>query len=221
MPDQHSTNMIKETAKIIPHGFLVAFEGIDGSGKTSIARMVSSHLNDCGYNAVYLREPTDGPYGKQLRAIMVSGDARDPLSEFDLFLKDRKEDVEQNINPVLSAGGIVCIDRYYISSMAYQGALGLDPEMIRETNEKFAPVPDLILRFNVNIDEALKRIKSTRSDGPNQFEQRDYQEKVNRIFDSMQFSQMIEIDADQNLQDVFQSTISIIVPMLKSVEVTA
>src|SRR5690606_18005812 len=126
-----------------PGGRLIAFEGIDGSGKTTMARRIAATLSEAGYNAIYLCEPTNGPYGRQLRELFVSPAPRDPAKEFELFLKDRQEDVHQNIQPVLDAGGIVCIDRYYISSMAYQGALGIDPAVIQRENEAFAPAPDL------------------------------------------------------------------------------
>src|SRR5690606_35569687 len=108
------------------------FEGIDGSGKTTTARRIAETLSAAGYHAKYLREPTDGPHGRKLRELMTQPGERDVQEEFRLFLLDRREDVDQHIDPLLQAGGIVCIDRYYISSMAYQGALGLDPAHIRQ-----------------------------------------------------------------------------------------
>jgi len=196
--------------KKTPGGFLIAFEGIDGSGKTTVARAVTSQLIKAGYEAAYLREPTDGPFGRQLREVMLSSQERNPQREFELFLQDRREDVELNIKPLLARGGVACIDRYYISSMAYQGALGLSPQMIQEANEAFAPIPDVILRFVVPIDLALERISGSRPDGANQFEKREYLERVDSEFARMSFPQMIEIDAAESQTDVFGKVWSLI-----------
>jgi dTMP kinase len=192
--------------KTILGGLLIAFEGIDGSGKTTMAKRTAEVLQSLGYNAVYLREPTDGPHGRRLREIMVSSEMRDPEAEFELFLLDRREDVLNNINPVLQTGGIVCIDRYYVSSMAYQGALGLDAELIRQENEKFAPVPDIILHYIVPVETALQRINASRKDGANQFEKREYLEKVEQEFNRMNFPQIKTISTTQSLESVFQDT---------------
>lgn len=196
--------------KSIPGGLLIAFEGIDGTGKTTMAKRTAEALKHQGYYAIYLREPTDGPHGRRLREIMMSPEMRNPQLEFELFILDRQEDVQLSIKPVLQAGGIVCIDRYYVSSMAYQGALGLDPEHIRQENEQFAPVPDLILHYTVPVETALERIQNSRADGANAFEKRDYLEKVQAEFSRMNFVQMKEISADQPLETVFQNTWTIV-----------
>lgn len=182
-------------ANVVPGGLLVAFEGVDGAGKTTQAIETCKALQELGYEAVYLKEPSDGPIGRKLREMMVSKVDRDYQEEFELFLQDRQHDVEQNIQPVLKRGGIVCIDRYYISSMAYQGALGLDPGYIRNENEKIAPQPDLILYFSLPLEESLRRILQSRDGGQNQFELREYQERVQTIFEQMDFAQMKRIDA--------------------------
>lgn len=211
-----AVNLPNPVSKTVAGGLLIAFEGIDGCGKTTMARRTADELRRQGYKAVYLREPTDGPHGRRLREIMLSSEKRNPQLEFDLFLLDRQQDVQSNIVPALQAGGIVCIDRYYISSMAYQGALGLDPNMIQHKNEQFAPAPDLILRYVVSIETALKRISTSRSDGANQFETQEYLEKVNQVFDGMNFPQMQNISADQTQDDVFKETWNVINNKLRS-----
>lgn len=183
-------------------GLLVAFEGVDGAGKTSQAKLAVEYLQGLGHQAVYLKEPTDGPIGRKLRQMMVSNTDRDYMEEFRLFLEDRAEDVRLNIRPVLEAGGIVCIDRYYISSMAYQGALGLDPEFIRQENEKIAPRPDLILLFSLPLEESLRRITASRPEGQNLFELREYQEKVQAIFNAMQMPNVVRVDASRTFEQV-------------------
>lgn len=152
-------------------------------------------LHSVGYPAVYLKEPTDGAIGQKLRHMMVHNRKRDHMEEFQLFLQDRAEDVRLNIRPMLDRGGVVCIDRYYISSMAYQGALGLDPQFIRTENEKIAPVPDCVLYFRLPLEESLRRIIASRPEGHNLFEIRSYQEKVRSIFEHMDLPNFHAIDA--------------------------
>lgn len=177
-------------------GLLLAFEGIDGAGKTTQAKAAVEELKRRGFDAVYLREPTDGPHGTRLRQLMAAGrDSVSPREEFELFLADRAYDVEHNIRPALEMGKIVCIDRYYPSSMAYQGALGIDPEEIRRANEAFAPRPDVILFFRVPVEIGTARIRDSRTEGQNLFEHQSYLENVAAIFERMSFPQMVRLDA--------------------------
>ena len=196
-------------------GFLIAFEGVDGSGKTTQARRVTNLLDASGYDAVYLREPSDGPVGQRIRSIMVAGrDKVTPEEEFRLFLDDRADDVKSNIAPALRRGAVVCIDRYYISSMAYQGALGLDPEFIRNENEKIAPVPDLVLYFRLDVETAAARITAARTGGQNLFEARAYQEAVAVQFEKMKFPGMVALDAAAPPDELTDQIMETIRPLL-------
>lgn len=202
--------MTISAAKTVPGGLLIAFEGIDGSGKTTMARRSADALCAAGYHAKYLCEPTDGPHGRELRAMFTAPGPRDARREFELFLKDRQEDVANNIRPLMDAGGIVCIDRYYISSMVYQGALGIDMEEIRQANEAFAPVPDVILHFSLPVDVALERIRSNRRDGANNFEAEENLRRVSELFEQLDFRQLVSIDASGDEACVFDQVWSIL-----------
>lgn len=202
-------------------GKLVAFEGADGVGKTTQAKMAVDALNRQGIDAVFLFEPTrTSRWGIQLRESMQNGRCT-PQEEFELFKLDRKFDVETNILPALQAGQVVCIDRYYISSMAYQGALGLSdltPEFIRRENEVFAPEPDLLLYFHLPLDEALRRITATRGESLNTFELEDYQQRVHRIYATQvldKFSNVRQIDAMPSPQDVSQNVLREILALFR------
>lgn len=76
---------------------------------------------------------------------------------------------------------MVILDRYYFSTMAYQGARGLDPTEIRVVNESFAPVPDLLLILDLDVSEALTRI-DRRGEQADEFEQRESLERCRSIF---------------------------------------
>src|SRR5262245_31030289 len=123
-------------------GLLIAFEGIDGAGKTTQARRLVSDLTERGVPAIYTKEPTDGPHGRAIRATATTG-RLPPAEELALFVADRREHVAGELEPALTAGTCVVIDRYYLSTAAYQGARGLDPARILTDNEAFAPAPDV------------------------------------------------------------------------------
>ncbi|HSH14189.1 MAG TPA: dTMP kinase, partial [Desulfurivibrionaceae bacterium] len=126
-------------------GLLIAVEGIDGTGKSSQVRLLAETLKGKGYPVVVTREPTDGPYGRQIRSFFLKRQQLSPEAELELFMNDRRQHVRELVAPALAAGEIVITDRYYLSTAAYQGAAGRDPEEIMTANEAFAPVPDLVL----------------------------------------------------------------------------
>lgn len=168
-------------------GALVVLEGIDGAGKSTQAARVAEALRADGYDVVTSREPTDGPFGRRIREIAREGRAAlAPEDELTLFLQDRRVHVSTLIEPALAAGRVVVLDRYYLSTMAYQGALGLDPAEIQWLNEAFAPPPDLALILTLPVPEALARIRAGRADGLDpRFEQAEYLERVAAIFEGM------------------------------------
>ncbi len=169
--------------KRISRGVLFVIEGIDGSGKTTQAERLADSLSADGYDVARLREPTDGRWGKEIReAAHANREREDPEREYRLFLLDRQENVRENITPALAAGKIVILDRYYFSTMAYQGARGLDPGRIRAENEAFAPVPDRVFFISITVAEGLRRISRGR-DGFTSFEKEEYLGRVKEIFD--------------------------------------
>ena len=189
--------------KQLRKGLLIAFEGIDGAGKTTQARLAQSALEAQSYRCMFLREPTDGPYGQRIRALARKGRfTLTPMEEFNLFIEDRKEDVAKNISPALAQKKIVLIDRYYYSSIAYQGALGLDKDFIQRENEKIAPRPDLIFYLNMPVKLGRERICTNRQDRLTLFEDHDYLEHVKANFDALQDPEIIPIDATQSEEQI-------------------
>lgn len=185
----------------------IVLEGIDGTGKSTQAKRLAEHFRSLGKTVTLSREPTDGPWGTLLRNSANTG-RLSPEEELETFLKDRRQHVEEKIAPALAAGHVVILDRYYFSTMAYQGARGFDPLKIREDNELFAPVPDLLLILDLEVDTALSRIGS-RGDTANEFEQRANLERCRRIFLSLKdepFARLI--DANRTADDVSQSILA-------------
>jgi len=170
----------------MPPGFLIALEGVDGAGKTTQARLLAAALQQRGREVVLTQEPTTGPQGQKLRSYL-QGPTRHliPEEELALFLADRREHVEQVIQPALAAGKVVISDRYYYSSVAYQWALGLDPAHILALNETFAPRPDLVIILKVPLKTAWARRVQGRSEPRQLSESPEYLERVAAIYDTL------------------------------------
>ena len=181
---------------------LVAFEGIDGTGKSTQIRLLAETLRDMGHNVQVTREPTDGPVGQRIRELFTSRAEVSQEEELELFLADRRQHVAEVIKPALSAGRIVLTDRYYLSTAAYQGAAGLDPAEIIRRNEQFAPVPDLVLLLVVPPALGVKRIRTLRGESLNAFEQEKELKKVAEIFDLLDRGYIRRIDASQSVEEV-------------------
>lgn len=182
-------------------GLFIVIEGIDGTGKSTQARRLAGWFESQGREVVLSREPTNGPWGKQLRESAATGRLA-PDDELRYFLNDRQQHVAETIAPALAAGKVVILDRYYFSTMAYQGARGFDPAEIRRRNETFAPVPDLLLILDLELDAALGRIGS-RGDSANEFEQRDNLRRCREIFLALQHEPFARvIDSNGTVEEV-------------------
>jgi dTMP kinase len=182
-------------------GALIVIEGIDGAGKSTQAKSLLRRLRAKGFPAVYFREPSRGKWGRELKQMARRAGSLTPEQELELFLKDRRENVERNLRPALAAGKIIVLDRYYFSTIAYQGAKGLDRDRIRRLNERFAPKPDLVFILDLKAGEGLARI-SGRKTKDVLFERESYLVKVRRIFRSFRGARFVHIDARRNKRDI-------------------
>lgn len=182
-------------------GLFIVLEGIDGTGKSTQARRLGERFTAQGREVVLSREPTDGPWGAKVRESGGSG-RMSPQEELECFIKDRRQHVEELIAPSLAAGKVVILDRYYFSTMAYQGARGFDHDEIRRMNEAFAPVPDLLLILDLDVDLALQRI-GARGDTANEFEKRESLQRCRDIFLSLADEKFAAvIDSSASLDEV-------------------
>lgn len=178
-------------------GLLIAVEGIDGAGKTTIANHLCDFLSKKGYKCVVLKEPSESIYGKMIKSLKSRPD---PETEMELFLKDREMDVKDRILPALEEGKIVIMDRYYYSNIAYQSARGLNADRIRELNEGIAPKPDLVILLDLSPSKALERIKNREKISI--FEEKDYLENVRQKFREIADERTVIINAERDLEFV-------------------
>jgi len=143
-------------------GFFISFEGIEGSGKTTLARELTDILRSKGYDVVLTREPGGPVTGELLRDIILKKKIEfDPWAELFVMLAARRENVVKIIYPALREGKIVVADRFSDSSIAYQGyGRGLPRKIISRFN-KFATMslkPNLTFLVDLPVEEGLKRI---------------------------------------------------------------
>jgi dTMP kinase len=143
----------------------ITLEGPDGSGKSTQAIRLAEEVTARGYNVFLSREPGGSPIGEQIRQILFNLDntKMHPKTEFLLFSASRAQHVYQMILPHLQKGGIVISDRYFHSSLAYQGyGHELDLDHLKRITS-FATgglIPDLILLLDLPVKEGLHRRKS-------------------------------------------------------------
>ena len=182
-------------------GILFVFEGIDGAGKTTQALALMERLKQRGFKVVFFREPSEGKWGRLIKQKAAQENSITPEEELALFQKDRKENVRLNLKPAMKNRKIVLLDRYYFSTMAYQGAKGIDPEYILSLNQKFAVEPDLVFIFDIDARNGLNRIRN-RKNLDLLFEREDYLIQVGKIFNMIRGKNIRHLDAQLPQEEI-------------------
>jgi dTMP kinase len=159
----------------------IVFEGIDGSGKTTLSEMLFKYFTKSGIPAVKDHEPTEGNWGIQIRK-MLQNDAANADELLKLFIKDREDDVSINIQPALKKRKVIILDRYYFSNAAYQGTMGISPvSIIQENRKKKFPEPDRVYLVDIDPELAIKRIVR-RNNKAEIFEKMEFLKKAREIY---------------------------------------
>jgi dTMP kinase len=158
-------------------GTFITFEGGEGSGKSTQAKILATRLRDNGHEVVLTREPGGSPGAEAIRALLVTGEAErwTPLTETLLFLAARADHVAKVIAPALEKGAVVICDRFVDSTFVYQGiARGLGTTVLRGllASVPNMPTPDLTFILDIDPREGLKR-SAARANGENRFEKFD------------------------------------------------
>lgn len=161
-------------------GIFIVFEGGDGAGKTTQVARLAQRLEAAGREVVKLVEPTHGPIGSEIRRRAREGPPLGAREELDLFVADRRRNVEDAVRPALARGAVVVQDRYYFSTAAYQAArpeLGLTPEDVVALHD-WAPRADRVVLLDLPVAGGLDRVRRR---GPGDaFEEVGRQEAVRR-----------------------------------------
>jgi dTMP kinase len=191
----------QKVPQLIPGGLFIVFEGIDGTGKSTQLHLLAEKLRQLGYAVVATREPTNGPYGQKIRELFVDRGSVSREEELELFIADRDQHVKEIIKPALSDGCVVICDRYYLSTIAYQGANGMDQDLIMKKNEDF-PVPDLAIILEIEPAHGIHRIQNQRHEHPNTFEEKANLQKVAGIFSTMRQDYIERINGSDSIENV-------------------
>ena len=158
-------------------GLFIVLEGIDGSGKTTLARSLKTRLeSELGIDVVLTAEPTDGPIGRLLR----SEDIDSPRAEALLFVADRACHTEEMASLVRAGKTVIC-DRYYASTLAYQSAAlngpDLDYGLLVGMNDAVTEEPDITFLLDLDPEASGARVDS-RGEQKSKFERLEYQRRV-------------------------------------------
>ncbi|OYT50827.1 MAG: dTMP kinase [Desulfurococcales archaeon ex4484_204] len=191
--------------------YLIAIEGIDGSGKTTVAKIVVEKLREWGYPATYTYEPFDKRFVEILER---EGPLLGPIFEALVMAADRYYHIERVIKPALEGGDTVVLDRYHYSSIAYQGARGADVEWIKKLNA-FVIKPDLAIYLDIppRVGVLRKRkaweVMEKRKLG--------YLERIDLLSNVRELylrlvgeGELVYVDANRGLEDVIREVLSLI-----------
>lgn len=145
-------------------GFFITFEGIEGTGKSTHIKKLSSFLKNQGYKVIITKEPGGTHIGLQIRKILLDPKNKnlEPLAELFLLLADRSQHIIEEIIPFLKKGYIVLSDRYADSSIAYQSAgRNLENSMVQKLNQiaKHSLEPNLTFLLDATLETSLHKVK--------------------------------------------------------------
>ena len=192
---------------------LIAFEGLDGSGKTTQARLLSEKLSQ-SYSCILTKEPTDGPIGLFAKNKLTDSTNKDTMENTlvmeAFFIADRIDHVNSIIRPGLEAGKIVISDRYVLSTIAYGGVVGIDTAWLSELNKSF-PVPDITFLMDLDTQEAMERLKS-RAEKPQIFENKEFLRVARYVYknEAQKFKNAHIIDASRSQEDIAREIFNIV-----------
>ncbi len=206
-------------------GFLVV-DGVNGAGKSTLIESISSYLAEKNQQLILTREPgSNSAVGAAVRKLLMDPEISMPdRSELFLFLADRAAHVEQVIEPALATGKRVLSDRYYYSTLAFQGyGRQFDLSSIKEMNA-FAIntcLPDLCIMLDLDAEEGLRRTKSRNSDESDRLEaeELDFHKRLQKGFLEIADSckePVLVVDASQSAEEVFQTVLPALDSWLES-----
>lgn len=193
-------------------GTFICIEGIDASGKTTHTHRLVRNLRHRGFDAIYTTEPSPGEIGNFIRRYVLQRKTRVPsVVEALLFAVDRVDHLEKRIKPALRQGKTVVSDRYIFSSLAYQGAAGLDLNWIKEINKSVLS-PDLAIYIDVPPEVVVKRMKQKRS----VMESLQIQRKVRELYMKLvKNGQLVLIDGNRPKDNVAKDILAVVLNFLE------
>lgn len=202
-------------------GKFITLEGCEGSGKSSILKLIEAKLKEDGVPFILSREPGGTPISEQIRNVILdkANTAMDPVTEALLYAASRRQHLVELVVPTLEKGINVLSDRYLDSSIAYQGgARGLGREKVLEINSPAIEgiYPDLTILFDIEPELGLKRISANKNREVNRLdlEKLDFHHKVRNAFLEEAHNpnrKFAIIDASKSIEEVFSDAYSVLI----------
>ncbi len=191
----------------------IVFEGIDGAGTTTQINLLRKKYTEgrSDVNFFFSSEPTSRETGVFLRRVLKGEIRTKPQTAVYLFAADRHEHIfgEHGVFSHTNAGAIEVSDRYFFSSLAYQG-VSIGPSLPEKVNEDF-PLPELLFFFNISAEEAMTRIEA-RGEEKEIFEKREALEKISAEYkkvinryeadSSRTGMRVVRIDASARIEEI-------------------
>jgi len=214
-------------------GLFITFEGLEGCGKTTQAKMLYNLFNKQGIPSIFTKEPGGTRIGQKIRKILLDqkNDGMDYKAEMLLFLASRAENVRLIILPALEEGKIVISDRFYDSTTAYQGyGRGIDLKTIKNLNTLVVgrAIPDITFFLDIEPQEGLKRSTAFSHSREIRFEEEFMNKKIiggklflERVRDgyyqlSREEAERIKvINANRDRKEIFEDIIKIVNKKIK------
>ena len=185
----------------------IVFEGLDGSGKSTQQQLLNAKLKSDKISTISFREPGSTMIGNQIVEILQSDQKLSPLSELLLFYVSRSAIIEEKIKPALDNHDVVICDRYFYSSIAYQGyGRGIDINFINQINDQVVKniIPDLIFYMDINWEEKKNR-KGINVKDRFEKEDRNFHNKVRSGYQSLAKTDLDKwkiIDAEEDVNKI-------------------
>ncbi|MDR0372703.1 MAG: dTMP kinase [Nitrososphaerota archaeon] len=199
---------------MVENGIFVVIEGLDGSGKTTQAKILAQRLSET-YSTYLTAEPSRGKIGTFIRERCLYEQTRLPIeAEALLFAADRIEHMQTELKPALDQGKLVICDRYLYSSLAYQGSSGLSLDWIKTINAR-ALQPDFSIFLDVSPERVLERLHRKKS----VMETMETQRKVREVYlKFVENGELIRVDGDKTREAVADEMYAKVLDLLRPVK---
>ncbi len=198
--------------------FFVSFEGIEGSGKSTQARLLYEYLSKKGYTVILTGEPGGTEIGLKIRELLLSVEHKGmvPITELLLYNASRVEHIKEIILPAINRGAIVITDRFSDSTVAYQGyGSGIDFNLIGSIERAVTGGlrPDITILLDLDVEVGLKRNRGINKTDRLELEDIEFHKKVRSGYleiAAKEPERIKVIDASQNIEVIHNRIVGIV-----------